>query len=402
MVIFCNKCNAEFATNNNLQRHLNKKVPCDKPLKCGRCNKTFTRNDIYQTHLNRKYPCKSKDDKDKNNEIKLIELKIKNDRIEERKARNASDNATKLKLAEDKMALEKQKIDAQIKLAEIKSNDSKDREKTKREIEKAKERRQTERTNNIHVTKNVQVHINNLTIMNLENEYLRSNRQNMSNIEKLINHAIEKVTVRPDDPEDIVEKKERNKEKILDIAGNPKGIFELIIRDTFKKNDKKHTFIFYDEKNDRYYGIYQIDSEKSIQVIDFQNELSPIFRKVMDDTLLVIFSELKQFCIKNNLDLSSGERKTKHPIITDKTVADLIGKKGYKYSLIKLIVCSDEPLTDDYIKQCSDNIFKFEFKNIKSIQDNQNFIIKENKALKECLLIEDNIKNDPDELDWEF
>jgi hypothetical protein len=396
----CKKCSKQFTTAYTLQKHLDRIIPCDKPLICNRCGLNFNHHSKYEKHLNRVKPCTSNKSKKLDEKARLAEKKLD---LEKQKI-NAQIKLAEIKSndIQKKIDNNREQRDVQIKLAEIKSNNSKEREKTKREIENIKERnriaKDERKVANIHVTKNVQVHINNLTIMNLENEYLRSNRQNMSNIGKLIDHAIEKVTVRPDDPEYVVEKKERNKEKILDIAGNPKGIFELIIRDTFVKNDKKYTFIFYDETNDRYYGIYQINSEKSIQVIDFQNELSPIFRKVMDDTLLVIFSELEQFCIKNDLDLSSGERKSKYPIITDKTVADLIGKKGYIYSLIKLIVCSDKPITDDYIKECSDNIFKFEFKDTKSIQDNQTFIIKKNKTLKNNLLIEDgNYNNESDE-----
>jgi hypothetical protein len=56
----CSKCNKTFCSNKTLQKHLEKKIPCDRKIKCDKCGKTF--GDITQLKRhseNRKTPCEA-------------------------------------------------------------------------------------------------------------------------------------------------------------------------------------------------------------------------------------------------------------------------------------------------------------------------------------------------------
>jgi hypothetical protein len=59
----CYKCDKIFNTKFNLNRHLNRKIPCNKnkEFKCVTCLKNFSCNQTLEKHKNRKYPCKPPD-----------------------------------------------------------------------------------------------------------------------------------------------------------------------------------------------------------------------------------------------------------------------------------------------------------------------------------------------------
>ena len=53
----CVKCDTVFSTATNLQKHMNKKIPCYKTLQCDKCNKIFNHRGAFKKHQNRKTPC---------------------------------------------------------------------------------------------------------------------------------------------------------------------------------------------------------------------------------------------------------------------------------------------------------------------------------------------------------
>lgn len=55
--LVCKKCNRKFGAIQTLERHLKKKIPCDRVLKCEKCNKEFKRLNDLTKHQNRKTPC---------------------------------------------------------------------------------------------------------------------------------------------------------------------------------------------------------------------------------------------------------------------------------------------------------------------------------------------------------
>lgn len=234
-------------------------------ISCNKCHMTFTNKYTLQRHLDKKIPCKIQNIKTGEIEIKKISLQIQKEKIEERKSKMLLENK-KLELKREQLALDYKKVDVNLeivkikkdqacniennkcetqeKIAEIKRILDIDKQKMIKEIELIKSKRQIEKNDNkmvnnhINITKNTNIYVNNLIMMDLENKYLRINKQNMSNMDKLIQNSIEKVTVRPHDSDEIVKKKTRNKEDILDMASKPTKIFDHIIRDTFMKNNK--------------------------------------------------------------------------------------------------------------------------------------------------------------------
>lgn len=56
-VIDCKKCGVKFGRAQNLEKHLKKKIPCDRVLKCEKCNKIFRHKGNLKKHMNRKTPC---------------------------------------------------------------------------------------------------------------------------------------------------------------------------------------------------------------------------------------------------------------------------------------------------------------------------------------------------------
>ncbi len=109
----CDKCNKTFNKKLNYERHINKKVPCDKEeyYICEKCNKEFFRLINYEQHLARKTSC------------------VKN--IENNTTQNKKINKSELQLQIEK---EKTKQAEERTKREI----EKEQEKTKRELEKLK------------------------------------------------------------------------------------------------------------------------------------------------------------------------------------------------------------------------------------------------------------------------
>ena len=55
--LYCKKCDRKFGTFQKLERHMNRKIPCDRVLKYERCNKVFTQMCHLKKHQGRKTPC---------------------------------------------------------------------------------------------------------------------------------------------------------------------------------------------------------------------------------------------------------------------------------------------------------------------------------------------------------
>lgn len=55
----CAKCNRTYSDTRSLERHMKKKVPCDRKLKCNTCNKEFKQASNLKRHQNRKTPCEA-------------------------------------------------------------------------------------------------------------------------------------------------------------------------------------------------------------------------------------------------------------------------------------------------------------------------------------------------------
>ena len=56
----CNLCNKIFSRQIDLDRHMKRKIPCNRKLICPRCFKVFGHKTQYNTHINRKILCEDK------------------------------------------------------------------------------------------------------------------------------------------------------------------------------------------------------------------------------------------------------------------------------------------------------------------------------------------------------
>ena len=73
----CNLCNREFKRIYELNRHQNRKIPCNRIIQCTRCLTVFSTKQNLTKHLNRKTPCKKVDLKEENNKLKEENEKLK-------------------------------------------------------------------------------------------------------------------------------------------------------------------------------------------------------------------------------------------------------------------------------------------------------------------------------------
>ena len=89
----CYKCDKIFNTKYNLNRHLKRKIPCNKnkEFKCDICLKNFACNQTLENHKKKKYPCKPPDLELLNNTI--VSLKNQNQSLQINNNTNNTNNS---------------------------------------------------------------------------------------------------------------------------------------------------------------------------------------------------------------------------------------------------------------------------------------------------------------------
>jgi len=94
----CDKCNKEFKIKQSYQRHLNKKIPCDRIIKCNNCNKTFKLISHLTQHNKRKNKCIRIDleqkVKDLETKLEISELKLENEKLKNSQIITNNNNTT--------------------------------------------------------------------------------------------------------------------------------------------------------------------------------------------------------------------------------------------------------------------------------------------------------------------
>jgi len=84
-MFICTKCNNNFTTKQNLNKHINKKIPCDRIIKCDNCLIVFKTKQILNKHQNRKNKCKKVDLQVKNKELTyentILKLELENQKL---------------------------------------------------------------------------------------------------------------------------------------------------------------------------------------------------------------------------------------------------------------------------------------------------------------------------------
>jgi uncharacterized C2H2 Zn-finger protein len=94
MTIICIKCDKIFKRNIDLNRHINRKIPCDRKLECNRCFKNFNQKCDLLNHINKINKCHNK-----RSEMEIqTEIKIKNITESEMKIKELDKENENLKL----------------------------------------------------------------------------------------------------------------------------------------------------------------------------------------------------------------------------------------------------------------------------------------------------------------
>lgn len=91
MTFQCDKCEKIFERKLYFDRHISRKIPCNRELKCERCFKEFSHKSDLNKHLNRRFKCDNKREeiilvlelKDKELKIKYTELKIEQEKTKQ-------------------------------------------------------------------------------------------------------------------------------------------------------------------------------------------------------------------------------------------------------------------------------------------------------------------------------
>ena len=115
IVYKCDKCSTNFLSNNNLEKHLNRIVPCGTIIQCKRCTVIFKKYVHLTNHLARKNPCKLIIIKKSDLEIRLEIEEKKNARFD------AIIKADKYKIS-NKNLLEKSKNNSKLLLLQAKND----------------------------------------------------------------------------------------------------------------------------------------------------------------------------------------------------------------------------------------------------------------------------------------
>lgn len=114
----CNKCNKTFATIYTLERHLKRKIPCDRILKCRKCDKIFKTQYELDSHLNRKTPCRSDTEIISSTER---ELRLRLEIAKERSLQKERELELRLEIAKEKTLQKERDASIQLEIAKEKT-----------------------------------------------------------------------------------------------------------------------------------------------------------------------------------------------------------------------------------------------------------------------------------------
>ena len=106
----CSKCNKVFKRNIDLNRHINRKIPCDRKLECNRCFMKFDKKCNLLNHINKKNKCHNRrseaeiQDSIKTKSLTEAEIQLEIKKLEvELKDKTIKELELQLKLAPKKM-----------------------------------------------------------------------------------------------------------------------------------------------------------------------------------------------------------------------------------------------------------------------------------------------------------
>jgi hypothetical protein len=335
MVLNCERCKVQFTNEYLLQKHLNRKIPCDIIFKCIICKKILASKKSLERHEKKQKPCiEVKEIKpNEKKEIKIsekqrqkeLELEIQ----KEKSRRKEGERKFKLELLEKKetekrkqielkLQLQQEKIIALKELKELeyamldkKARDNKEyinmyaeNNKSKKasalEIIKAK----AESMKNIEVMKNErkeqtpQIINNNVTINNINIciNHIKENHLDKLDIDfnqmqptaieyfkKNILHSNENISA-------------RTLIHIFNKYDTCNGIMDHILRmayNNLERNNKR--CVWYMKDHEYYFAGSLKGDEKTVRKIDFGKDLFPLLKNTLTSTLIPMTEFVKKY-----------------------------------------------------------------------------------------------------------
>jgi hypothetical protein len=160
----CNKCDKEFKTSQNLEKHINRINPCDLVHKCIRCEKIFNTKSKLIIHLNRKNPCKSVEEileqQRQRNLIEMRKIELEEKKLKEREKEHLQREKEKeqyYEMEERRLELKEHEHENKLKEIELKIMG-------KKEVELIKNQRKEMTVHNINNINNGVINNNNFMI----------------------------------------------------------------------------------------------------------------------------------------------------------------------------------------------------------------------------------------------
>lgn len=276
----CTKCKKKFDCRSALEKHYQRKTPCDQEdqFTCFRCKKVFNVKLNYERHINKKIPCQD-NNQSESSSVSSEKIALQREKIK-----------LKEKLAENEMEKLRMKNEQKEKdrLAEI--------EKIRLQTEqiKLKEEMKTEREIEIQKLKNEKVHLQKEKAIVVENEKTERKERTTTIINK--DHAMININNVTNNINNTYmydfnideEKKEKFKKRILDsideqyakkVINRMEGMNDMIsfcIASNFNNdNYPELKYYKYDEENKIYFKFDETST--SFKPTEFE-DIAPEFR----------------------------------------------------------------------------------------------------------------------------
>lgn len=270
MVLKCSKCNNTFNSEYVLNKHLNRKIPCDIVLQCARCNKVFQTIRDLNSHENRKFPCKitdinfEREQREKDRELKL-HLETEKNNIREK---TLLIEQRKLDMRDKESAARAANTQKQMEIAQLKCNNK---------LELA----QVIQSNKISLKEQFPSAVTNIT--NITNTFINSIQDtyfitNDTCFTKVTEYRIKRFKEIQEYNQTCALLREINWYiEVFNKYDTTQEIVKHFLRHAYLSNTELNTrCIYYHEIIDQFYAVYITDVKK-LQPIDYRKDLHEEF-----------------------------------------------------------------------------------------------------------------------------
>lgn len=298
MTPICPKCNKKFYSIYTLNKHLNRKNPCDKVIQCDRCKKIFKKQCELDSHSKRKFPCKSPIEIQSATEREL-QLRLE---IEKVKAE------VKIQLTNKKMIMKEKELEVKAKQREINKekilgaieiiearNAAAAKRGTAIELLKTERKEKTPQVIHNNITNN---YIINVT-QHIKKNCIDITTPTMSELPNIKNNFIETISLVDDDDPVDTDRKQKEIKRIFNDCKDGTAVVKEVIKSSFNNmRTPNMQFIFFYRPANKFFGIFDTPSlDYDVRVIEFNGDLLPTFTNTLLETFGIIVDDIPK-CIK--------------------------------------------------------------------------------------------------------